>query len=127
MTNQSINEEIRKAIGAHGAWKLRLTSAARAGDTSLPVETLKVDDACDFGKWLKSVAPQMAGDPDYARIKDMHRAFHAEAGRLAEMIRDGQAKAALAEMDSTGQFTRRSKDLTEAMTNWRMSLRRRRG
>lgn len=125
MQLDATTEAIKTAIGSHGIWKLKLSTAARTGDASLPVETLRVEDACDFGKWLKQVAPQMAGDPDYAKIREMHRLFHADAGRLAAMIRDGQGEQAMGELEDGGRFARQSKALTEAMADWRMALRHR--
>lgn len=124
MDLQTTTDEIKKAIGAHGTWKLTLSTAARTGGRDLDVNQISASDACAFGQWLQSVAPHMAGDVEYARIKKMHATFHSEAGRLAALIQSGQTDAALADLGEGGDFTSRSKELSEAMADWRMALRR---
>lgn len=122
MLDQEDLDAIKLAVGAHGTWILKLNAAARTGKTNLPVEELSDAEACAFGKWLKRAAPELGQDPDFETIGRLHAEFHRNAGRLAAMIRDGQADAALEEM-SSGAFSRQSVQLADAMTNWRMSLR----
>lgn len=50
MSNQQILEEIQKATGAHGAWKLRLRTATLTGKSDFTPQKVKCDDQCEFGK-----------------------------------------------------------------------------
>ncbi len=50
-------EEITKAIGMHGIWKLRLKQAIDLGSSEFSVEHISPDNECAFGKWLYSLLP----------------------------------------------------------------------
>ena len=51
----TIIEQIDKAIGAHGAWTVKLRQNIDGTLALVPAE-VGVDNRCEFGKWLHSLA-----------------------------------------------------------------------
>lgn len=118
-----MQDAISNAIGAHGSWKFKLSTAARTMDSSIDVAKTSADDQCEFGKWLKQVKPRMAGDSNFANIQRMHAEFHRNAGAVAALIRDGNQKGAQAALAADGAFARQSESLSMAMSAWKIALR----
>lgn len=98
--SESFREEINEAIGAHGAWKQRLRTAAMKQETNLPVEDICSDDKCRFGKWLYGLPVDQRKDGRAEKVRELHAQFHKTAGNVALLIRDGKADAALSEIES---------------------------
>jgi methyl-accepting chemotaxis protein len=93
------SEKNRKAVdaalSAHGQWYTRLQDAIRTGKSDFKPAAVKADDKCAFGKWFYGEFPSMLkNDPVYAEIKDLHAAFHVEAGKILEMALGGKAEEA---------------------------------
>lgn len=112
---------ITKAIGAHGAWKHKLSAAVNEGRHSFDVSTVARDDACAFGKWLASA--EVTG-PDVAHRDEcagLHRIFHGQAAAVLRHVDAGQLAAAREAMTPQGEFCIASTTLTQAMMTWRRS------
>jgi len=43
----STQDQIKKAIGAHGLWKTRLAAAIDVGKSEFTVDTVRKDNACN--------------------------------------------------------------------------------
>lgn len=114
MHHDSFHTEIMEAIGAHGAWKLRLRSAALRKETSLPVADIQVDHKCRFGKWLATFSPDMNERDSVQNVRRLHRDFHLQAGQIAGKIARGDFDAAL-EYLSGPAFTGVSTRLKQAL------------
>lgn len=119
---QTIDTEIKEAIRAHGAWKMRLRSAVQTQERDLPVDAICSDSACRFGKWLSEIAGKHTGDAHYETVRVLHKEFHHHAGDIAKMIRDGQDDRARTALADSGQFLAKSSELTRALSSWRRSL-----
>ncbi len=116
--------EIDKAVAAHGMWKTRLKMAIETGTVEVPVETIKQDNQCAFGKWLYG-ASLTAGDKTsthYKSVKELHAKFHKSAARVAELALAGKKSEAEALMALRGEFSDASADLTAAMIAWKKSV-----
>lgn len=122
MSDPAKRKEIREAIGAHGAWKLKLRTAARRGRRDLPVEEICRDDACQFGKWLATKGIGLSKDPHVPAVREMHTRFHAEAGRIAGLIRNGQDDKAMQALADGSGFIALSFELTDALSDWKMRV-----
>jgi hypothetical protein len=119
-------EALDKAIAAHAAWKARLRSAANSGKFDGMTTVVKADNRCDLGKWLHS-ASLSAGDKQtehYRKVKQLHAEFHQEAAKVVELALSGQKDAAQEAIGIGGPYTKVSSALTDAMVQWRDSLRR---
>jgi len=123
MDNAHASEQIREAIGSHGKWKLRLRTAVQLNRMDMPVEELSNCNCCAFGKWLGQARHSMAGDPHIAGVAALHSQFHAEAGRIARMIRDGQTADASAALADGKPFIETSEKLAHALIEWRRDIR----
>ncbi len=114
-------QEIDKAIGAHGMWKTRLKMAIDTGKVDTPVETIRMDNQCVFGKWLYGTTLSSAdkSSSDYKNIKTLHAEFHKTAASVAELVLSGKKTEAEKLMSFSGAFTLASTNLTAAMMEWK--------
>lgn len=115
-----LKSQITDALGAHGAWKLRLKMAAQNGKLDVPARDVARDDACAFGKWLMEVErdPAIAGSAEYRDVKHLHAEFHRTAGAIATKIENGDLQTAKTEIEGPG-FKTASSELGAALTTWR--------
>lgn len=115
----SLEDEITKAIGAHGLWKIRLRNAIDSGKADANPADVAKDNLCAFGQWLHgpSLSDTARMSADFATVRRLHADFHKCAARVLEHVSGGrkvEADALLA-----GEYTRISADLTAAMLKWR--------
>jgi hypothetical protein len=115
-----IKEEIQKAIGAHGMWKMRLSTAIATGKLDAQVADVRADNKCAFGQWLygDSFPTAERNTEDYKKIKTLHIEFHKTAAQVAELALAGKKDEAKALVD-TGAYKKISSDLTAAMMSWK--------
>ncbi len=118
-----MKEAIKKAIAAHGMWKTRLRNAMDTGRLETPVASIRVDNQCDFGKWLygTSINPQLKLSEHYKKVKELHASFHQLAAKVAELILSGKKGEAEKMMDMQGEYTTASEKLTKNMMDWHRS------
>lgn len=111
-------EVLNRAIGAHGQWKAKLTSAIAQRGAGLEVATVSADNQCEFGRWLSTGAALDASGHG-ARVKKLHAEFHRVAGKVTHMVKLGQAAQAEEMMKVGGAFFSASAELTMAMMAWK--------
>lgn len=113
-------QEIQKAIGAHGMWKVRLQATIDSGKTEMPIETIRVDNQCEFGKWLygAGLTVQEKSSPHYAKVKELHSLFHKAAARVAALAVSGKEAEAQKMINTGGTYAETSAKLTGAMMEW---------
>lgn len=115
------SQAIDQAVGAHGMWKNRLKTAIANGALEIPVETIRPDDQCVFGKWL--YGPKLS-DADkatasYRTVRDLHAEFHKTAAQVVELALAGNKEEA--DKLLHGEFADASINLTSAMMEWKQS------
>ena len=116
-------EQINKAIGAHGMWKVRLKDAISTGKSDANPNMVKADNNCEFGKWLYgSIAPELRNTPTYEIIVQYHAEFHKEAGRILQLALEGKKEDADNGMKASSAFASISSSLTSTMIEWKRSL-----
>jgi methyl-accepting chemotaxis protein len=113
---------IDKAIGAHGAWKQKLTDAAEGRSGTLKVETVRVDDKCEFGKWLYSLPGSVRATETGKRVRSLHADFHKAAADVLELALAGRKEEAHASLARGSTFALVSSRLTTLMMEWKRSL-----
>lgn len=114
----SKEDEIKKAIGAHGMWKTRLRSAVDTGKSEFTTDKVKVDNQCDFGKWLHGLPDGDKKSPQWGKVRDLHAQFHIEAARILDSAISGKKDEAHKGLDINSQFSKLSSNLTSAMIDW---------
>lgn len=115
-------DEINKAIGNHGLWKLRLRSAIDTGKSDYSVANVRPDNLCEFGKWLNTFSAADKNSEQFKKVKDLHAQFHHEAANVIALAVEGKKHEAEIAMSPTGAFTKISAKLTSAMIAWGKTL-----
>lgn len=115
-------EEIKAAIGAHGAWKMKLRTAINTGKTDLKPEVVRCDDQCAMGRWLhgSSIDSKTRMGMPYKVNKRVHAEFHECAARVLELTLSGERDRASELLE--GEFTERSEKVMRALNKWRGEL-----
>ena len=118
-------EIFTKAIAAHSSWKARLRSAIGGGTSEFSPSQVKLDNACEFGKWLygAELSPAEKQSEHYRTVKPVHAQFHAEAARVREAALSGHKEAAEQSLGIGGKCAKLATDLTQATIKWRDSQR----
>lgn len=122
MQTQDMIGEINNAIGAHGAWKLRLKTSIATGRFDDDVHAVSCDDRCAFGKWLHGPgigAETRAGVP-YQVIRRLHAEFHQSAGAVLSHALKGDKGHATELLE--GDYAQRSDKLSRALVKWKREL-----
>ena len=122
MSNTQLVDEIMKAIGAHGAWKMRLRTAIQLGSSDVDPGAVRCDNLCAFGKWLHgpSLDPTIKSGMPFQVTKRLHAEFHECASDVLELALRGDKPNAQALLD--GEYAQRSTKLVEALSKWRREL-----
>lgn len=115
-------DAIDSAINAHGLWKIRLKDAIAQKSSSFLVENVKVDDKCDFGKWLYSFPESDKASNDYQNIKTLHASFHQLAAEILELAVSGKTDEAIKALGLGSQFSMISGKLTMALNRWKETV-----
>jgi Chemoreceptor zinc-binding domain len=117
----NISDQINNAIGAHGLWKTRLKYSIEHGKSDFATEQVRMDNLCEFGKWLYSCSAEQKKSPDWKNIKDLHGKFHAAAANVLELALKGKKKEAETEL-LNGNFSKVSNMLTSSLMQWKNSF-----
>ncbi len=114
-------DEIDRALGAHALWKSRLKMTIESGRIDMPVDSIRRDDQCDFGKWLRGKALSAAdkATTDYRTVIDLHGQFHLTAARVVELALSGRKAEAETMMILGGEYAAISARLDDAMMSWK--------
>jgi hypothetical protein len=101
-------EEMQKvdaAVQAHGQWLTRLRTAIEKGTSEFQPDAVKLDNRCDFGKWLYGEFPAtLKATPAFEEIRGLHAKFHQAAGHILSLALGGKKGDALKLMEPTGEF-----------------------
>ena len=113
-----MRQQLHDAIGAHGAWKARLRTAIEQGTNDREVLAARASERCSFGRWLQHM-PGSDRDPRFfARVHELHEAFHREAAAVLDLARLGRHEEAARSLAPGADFDRLSDALTNAMLDW---------
>lgn len=118
----AIIKEINEAIGAHGAWKLRLRTAISMGKSDVEPATVGCDDRCVFGRWLygPSISAATKVGKPYQVVRRLHAEFHQSAATVLVNAVAGRKDQAGQILE--GEFKERSEKLVRALNLWKSEL-----
>ncbi len=110
------------AIKAHADWRSKLRSAA-SNHTQVDAETIKRDDCCELGKWLHGAGnSKFGGKPTFVALIAGHRDFHAEAGKVARIVNQGDTAKAEQMLESGTAFARASGEVGRLIVQLKKEL-----
>ena len=113
-------EEIKYAVGTHGAWKRKLKNAITTGKINMQIATIKADKQCTFGKWLygPTITEKQKNSEHYYKVQELHVVFHEKAAKVAQLAIAGEKTHAMKMLEANGEFTVASAELTTSMMAW---------
>lgn len=122
MNSKVMLTEINNAIGAHGAWKLKLRTAIDRKSSDASPDNVKCDDQCAFGKWLYGplMSAEIKDGMPYMVVLRLHAEFHECAAGVLEDALGGKSVRAKATFD--GEFKARSQTLVQALNKWKNEI-----
>lgn len=105
-------EAIDAAVEAHTKWFTRLGMAIQQGTSEFKPDTVKLDNQCDFGKWLYSSFPHSPSNQQlFGQIKSAHARFHQQAAEILQLAISGKKDEALHLMDNGAPLRKTSHEL----------------
>ena len=85
-----ITDALDRAVVVHAKWKYRLMDAIDSGRSESRVADVRLNDACDFGKWLASLPLTERLTGHYKQVLSLHAEFHLLASNILELALSGQ-------------------------------------
>lgn len=114
--------DLDSAIQKHAQWKLKLHSAI-SKEEELAVHEISSDNCCVLGKWLHGEARAKYSDLDsYLDCRQKHKAFHIEAGKVAQYINEKRYKEAEGMLSNGTPYVLASKDVASAIVAFRREI-----
>ncbi len=93
-----------EALKTHQQYSITLRNAILRKLT-LDADTLRRDDCCHLGEWLRGPGGQRwAHQPAFTELVQQHRAFHLEAGKVADAINARRMAEAQAMLEGGHEF-----------------------
>jgi hypothetical protein len=115
-------DAIDAALGVHAKWRARLENAIAEGRSEFNPAVVSKDDACDFGRWLRTLTSEDMNSAHYAKVKAFHADFHTTAGKILQMAVSGRTSDAQKALDPGGDYARIAGKLVMAMNVWKETI-----
>lgn len=107
--------ELDSALQAHAEWKTKLRVAITKHE-KVDATSLGRDDCCALGKWLHAGGKVRHGkQAEFQKLLSAHAAFHREAGRVAQVINQGEYARAVDMLGATSAYGTASNDVGVAI------------
>jgi hypothetical protein len=119
ITGDTLQEQIQKAISAHGIFKFRLAHMVEAESGEILPPTASADYHCPVGLWLnETLSDQVRASERCRTVVELHARFHHAAGEVAALSVARRRTEALEAMEPTSTFKKASDQLVRAMEEW---------
>jgi methyl-accepting chemotaxis protein len=104
-----------EAVKKHIEWRAKFRLAIVKKE-QMDAATIGKDNCCEVGKWLHGEGKSRWGSkPEFLRALDRHKAFHAEAGKVAQLINAQKYTEADAAIGNGTAFENVSKEVSTAL------------
>ena len=104
-----------EAVKKHIEWRAKFRLAIVKKE-QMDAATISKDNCCEVGKWLHGEGKSRWGSkPEFLRALDKHKAFHAEAGKVAQLINAQKYPEADAAIGNGTAFENISKEVSTAL------------
>jgi len=117
----SLEQEIVKGIGAHGLWKQRIVDAIKTGQSEWVPGKVRLDNQCEFGKWLYSCSSADKSTGHFEKVKILHADFHKVAAGVLDLALKGNKDEAQSAIAMKSDYRSISSSLTKEMMAWKDS------
>lgn len=78
--------DLESAAAKHTEWKIKFRMAI-ANKESMDAATIGKDNCCELGLWMHGAGLRTCGQiPEFSDAVAKHKAFHVEAGKIANLI-----------------------------------------
>jgi hypothetical protein len=105
----------KTAIDSHMKWKERLSDFVAGKGDDLDAGSVGRDDLCPLGAWINGEGSLAHRDkPGFASLREVHTRFHASAGRVVDLVKQGRREEAMA-MIEEGEYADASDAVTAAL------------
>jgi hypothetical protein len=119
ITGDTLQEQIQKAISAHGIFKFKLAHMVEAESGEIQPPTASADYHCPVGQWLyETLTDQVRASEHCRTVVELHARFHHAAGEVAALSIARRRTEALEAMEPTSTFKKASDQLVRAMEQW---------
>jgi len=99
------------AVHSHAQWKLRFREAI-LNKEHVDAEVIARDDCCEVGRWLHGEGALHWGErAEFLEARAKHKAFHVQAGLIAQLINSGEMPAAERALESGSTYARASSEV----------------
>ncbi len=107
--------DLDAAMEKHAEWKVKLRSAI-VNRGQLDAATIAKDDCCQLGQWFHGAGKSKLGKkPEFQSLVALHRAFHAEAGKVSNLINKKKYAEAERSLGSGTNFANASVSVRNAI------------
>ena len=107
--------DFEKVLAAHQQWRITLRNAVLRG-TKVDAPNIRRDDCCALGQWLYGGGGRRWGHaPVFVRLVEVHKTFHIEAAKVAEVVNQGQLERAGQMLEAGTPFIEAGKTVTQAI------------
>lgn len=108
-----------EAIGAHSAWKVKLSMYLAKPDGSIKAAEVEKDNACKLGIWIHGEGSQHAALPEFTSLKSEHARFHKAAAAVVRKADSGQKVSEDIALGGDSDFSAASSAVVRAIMNLR--------
>ncbi len=115
-------DQLKAAIAAHGAWKVRLMAAVATGRCEFDPAVVAKDDQCAFGKWVYAGSSDARASAHLEPVRALHGQFHAMAGRLIREATGMERTRAARSVAFGGELDQLLARLIGEINEWRDEL-----
>ena len=107
--------DLDAAMEKHAEWKVKLRSAI-VNRGQLDAATIAKDDCCQLGQWLHGAGKSKLGKkPEFQSLVALHKVFHAEAGKVSDLINKKKYAEAERSLGSGTNFANASVSVRNAI------------
>jgi hypothetical protein len=86
-------EFLDEQLIAHSVLRDKVRAYARKPDGSLQPDTIRAQDRCALGHWLKDKNDKLGSRPEYRELKENHERFHVAAAEAVALADRSQPEA----------------------------------
>ena len=107
------DKAILHAINRHLAWRNRLSKALASGEIDL--HEAGDENGCALGRWLADNQKTLSRLAEYNQILLLHKAFHKEARKVAQLIQRGEKNKARGILEGKSRYNALTDELVQQL------------